>query len=349
MRKLFILLTLLVIVGAYQHYVQGWDFARLRREPVVTYFFPEDASATSTPIGKRGAGTHWETAKPMPKARSGFGAAVAGNTVYVVGGIDGFFRTLSSAMAYDIGADAWRELPRLPQAVHHPAVASDGKKIYVIGGLTGLASRPIDDVYVFDPEKNAWEQLGRLNDFRGGSGAATLDGVVYVLGGVTAAGPDDAMEYYDAPRGGWNGLKSMPTARLFLAAASTPGRLYALGGRKGSLAKNLGATEIYDVKQMTWETGPDMAVPRSEHAAAERGGMIYVFGGEAKEGTIAEIEVFDAKKKAWSTLALPMLSPRHGLAAVAWKDRIYVIGGGRRSGFAVSDLNEVLIIADAKK
>lgn len=344
MRKLFSLLFLLVIVGAYQHYVQGWDFARVRREPIVTYFFPEDASATSTPVGQRGVGTHWETVKPLPKARAAFGAAVAGNTIYVIGGVDGFFRTLSSAMAYDIGADAWREIPRLPQAVHHPAVASDGRKIYVIGGLTGLASRPIDDVYAFDPEKNAWEQLGRLNDFRGGSAAVLLDGTLYVMGGITTAGPDDAFEYYDAARSGWNGLKSMPTARLHLAAASAGGRIYALGGRKGSIAKNLGVTEAYDPKKLEWETITELAVPRSAHAAAERGGLIYAFGGESKEGTIAEVEVFDPKKRAWSTMAVPMPNPRHSLAAVPWKDRIYVIGGGRRSGFSVSDLNEVLIL-----
>ncbi|HTK59889.1 MAG TPA: kelch repeat-containing protein [Candidatus Baltobacteraceae bacterium] len=344
MRKFFSFLFLLVIVGAYLHYVQGWDFARVRREPIVTYFFPEDASATSTPIGLRGTGTHWETVKPMPKPRAAFGAAAAGNTIYVVGGIDGFFRTLSSAMAYDIGADAWRELPRLPQAVHHPAVVSDGKRIYVIGGLTGLASRPIDDVYAFDPEKNSWEQLGRLNDFRGASAAATLDGTLYVMGGVTTAGPDDAFEYYDVPRSGWNGLKSMSTARLDLAAASAGGRIFALGGRKGSVAKSLGTVEAYDPKKQIWESAPDMAVPRSAHAAVARDGLIYVLGGASKEGVVEEVEIFDTKKNAWSTMPLPMPNPRHGLAAVAWKDRIYAIGGGRRTGFAVSDLNEVLIL-----
>jgi len=344
MRKLFRLLFLLVIVGAYLHYVQGWDFARVRREPIVTYFFPEDASATSTPIGQRGVGTHWETVKPMPSPRSEFGAAVVGGTIYVVGGIDGYFRTLSSAMAYDIGADAWREIPRLPQAIHHPAVTSDGKKVYVIGGLTGLASRPTDDVFAFDPEKNAWEQLGRMNDFRGAAAAAALDGRVYIMGGMTTAGPDNSMEYYDPSRSGWNGLKSMPSARMHLAAAAAGGKIFALGGRRGSVAKNFGTAEAYDPKAEEWQTLPEMAMPRSGHAAAGRDGLVYVFGGESKDGTIAGVEVLDAKKGTWSASVPPMLSPRHGLAAVAWKDRLYVIGGGRRSGFSVSDLNEVLII-----
>lgn len=347
MRKLFSLFFLIVVVGSYLHYVQGWDWARARREPVVTYFFPEDASATTTPIGQRGVGTHWETVKPMPDARAEFGAAVLGNTIYVVGGIDGYFRSLSSALAYDIGADAWRELPRLPQAVHHPAVVSDGKKIYVIGGLTGLASRPIDDVYAFNPEKHAWEQQGRLNDFRGAAAAAGIDGTVFVLGGITTAGAADTLEYYDPTRSGWNGLRSMPTSRAYLASASASGKIFALGGRRGSIVKNLASTEAYDVERQDWETLPDMAMPRSGHAAVELEGLVYALGGESKDGTIAEIEVLDPKKKTWSVFPLPMASPRHGFAAVVWKDRLYAIGGGRRAGFSVSDLNEVLILASA--
>lgn len=349
MRKLIFLFFLLACFGAYLHYVQGWDFARLRREPVVTMFFREDASATTTPIGQRGIGTHWETASPMPSPRAAFGAAVVGNTIYAVGGLDGYYRTLSSAVAYDIGADAWRALPDLPQPVHYPTVVSDGQKVYVLGGLTGLAARPMDDVFAFDPLKNSWEQLGRLNDFRGAAAGASLDGVIYLMGGTTTAGNDTNLEFYDASRGVWNGLKTMSVARARLAGASVDGKIYAIGGSKGSVTKNLGTTEIFDLTRKAWETAPDMSIARSGHAASAYDGRIYVFGGESKLGTIAEVEVFNTQKKFWSTLSTPMLSPRHGLAAVTWKDRIYVLGGGRRPGFSVSDLNEVLIIGEVKK
>jgi N-acetylneuraminic acid mutarotase len=349
MRKIFSLIFLLVCVGTYLHYVQGWDFERLRREPSVAFFFPEDASATTTPIGKRGTGTHWETARPMPSSRADFGAAVVGNTIYVVGGLDGFYRTLNSALAYDIGADAWRAIPDLPQSVHHPAVVSDGKRVFVIGGLTGLAARPMDDVFAFDPIKNSWEQLGRLNDFRGAAAAASLDGVVYIIGGNTTAGSGADMEYYDASRGVWNGLHSMSASRSLLAAASADGRIYAVGGSKGSLNKNLGTTEIFDLSRKSWEIVSDMLIPRSGHAAVAVDGRVYVLGGESKMGTIAEVESFNPQNKSWSTLLALMPSPRHGLAAIAWKNRIYTLGGGRRPGFSVSDLNEVLIIGEIER
>jgi N-acetylneuraminic acid mutarotase len=141
----------------------------------------------------------------------------------------------------------------------------------------------------------------------------------------------------------------MPTPRTNLAAAAGGGRVFALGGRRGSLARNLDVMEAYDPNSQDWKTLASMRVPRSGFSAVSHAGLVYAFGGESKEGTIAEIEVFDPKKNSWSTLTLPMRSPRHDFAAVAWKNRVYTIGGGRRPGFSVSDLNEVLILDDGSE
>lgn len=346
MRRLFGFLFLIVAVGAYLHYVQGWDWTRLRRTRVVSVVLREDASATTTPIGTRGTGTHWETAAPMLKTRTDFGAAAIGDTLYVVGGVDGLWGSLDSVEAYDIAGDAWREVATLPMPIHHPAVATDGSKLYVLGGFTGLAARPLDSGYVYDPKADAWRELGRLNDFRGGAAAAFLDDRLYILGGQTSAGADGVLEQYDVERSGWNGLRDMPTPRTRLQAVALDGRMYAIGGSKGSISTNLATTEAYDPGLEEWKTVGQMSVPRSGFAAALNGGLIYVFGGESASGTIETIETFDPKKGAWSSLIQPMPDPRHGLAAVAWKNRIYVLGGGRRKGLSVTDINSVLILAE---
>lgn len=345
MRKLFGLLLLLVGIGAYLYYVQGWDWSRLKRTSVVSTVLHEDASATATPIGERGTGTHWETAAPMLEPRTDFGAAAIGDTIYVVGGVDGYLRSLNSAEAYDIGADRWREIAKLPMPIHHPAVATDGAKLYVLGGFTGLAARPLDSAYAYDPKTDAWEEIGRLNDFLGGAASAFLGDRLYVVGGQTSAGVDSILEYYDPVRKGWNGLKNMPTARMQLQAAVLDGKLYAIGGNKGSVSTNLTTTEAFDPKINAWKGVGPMSTPRSGFAAAASGGRLYVFGGESATGTIETVETFDPTKGSWSTLDLKMADPRHGLAAAVWKDRIYVLGGGRRSGLSVTDLNSVLIIA----
>jgi N-acetylneuraminic acid mutarotase len=164
-----------------------------------------------------------------------------------------------------------------------------------------------------------------------------------MTGGQTGGGIDGDLEYYNAERRGWNGLKPMSTPRTQLQAAALDGRLYAVGGNEGSVPKSVATTEAYEPGVDAWHPMHDMSVARSGFAAAVRDGRLYVFGGENKDGTVDSIEAFDPGRGTWSTLGLKMADPRHGLAAVAWKDRIYVLGGGRRSGLSVTDLNSVLV------
>lgn len=348
MRRLHGLIALLIVVGTYLHYVQGWDFERVKRTAVGRVFWKEDASATTTPVGRRGTGTHWETGSPMPKPRGEFGAAELGGRIYVVGGIDGYGRTLDSVLVYDILTDTWGEAPRLPEARHHAAVAADGERLYVVGGFVGISFRPVDSAFAYDPAKREWSELGGLNDFRGAAAAAVAGGRLFVLGGVTPSGPSASVEWYDIARKGWNGLKTeMATPREHHGAAVLGGKLYAVGGRKGSPATNLAALEVLDPTDGAerWRSLKEMPTPRGGIGAAALGGKLYVFGGEAKGGTIGVVEAYDPKKDAWTALDLPMPSPRHGLAAVTYENRIYVLGGGRRPGFSVSDLNEILVVA----
>lgn len=348
MRKFLGFLLILAGIGAYLYYVQGWDLARLQRTPGIELVLPTNESATTTPIGMRGVGTHWETLAPMPQARADFGAATIGDVIYVVGGVDGYLRTLNSLEAYDVVTDTWREMAKMPQPIHHPAVATDGQKLYVLGGMTGLAARPLDSAFAYDPKTDTWSELGRLNDFRGGAAAAVQDRL-YIMAGVTTAGIDDSVEYYDFVHTNWNGVTKMPTARTQLQTVVDGGKIYAIGGNKGTIETNLGTTEAYDPATDVWKTLPNLAVARSGFAAAESGGRIYAIGGERKDGVIDAIEVFDPAKGSWSSLGVMMSDPRHGLAAASWKNRIYVLGGGRRSGLSVTDENTALILETPKK
>ncbi len=344
MRKLFGAILLLAAVGGYLHYVQGWDWARLKRTRAVALVLREDASATTTPIGARGTGTHWETAAPMPGARTEFGAVTVGDRIYAIGGIDGYMRTLDAVQSYDVVSDTWRDEPKLPMPIHHPAVATDGANVYVLGGFTGLASRPLDSAYAYDPKTRSWREIGRLNDFRGGAAAAFLGDRLYVMAGRTGGGVDGALEYYDAARGGWNGLKGLSVPRTLFQAAALDGKLYAIGGNRGSVSTSLSDVESYDPVANEWKGVGAMSAARSGFASVVVDGSVYAIGGEGKAGVLGLVEAFDPKKGVWSKLSPGLPDPRRGLAAAAWKNRIYVLGGGRRSGLSVTDLNSVLIL-----
>lgn len=342
MKKIFWLVALLAGVGAYLHVVQGWDGERVRRLPGISYVLKSDASATTTPIGERGAGTHWETASPMPFARADFGAALVGERIFVVGGRDGYARTLASVLVYNIPTDTWSEVAPLPQALHHPAVATDGKQVFVVGGLTSISSRPLDVVYAYDPARNSWSELGQLNDFRGDAAAAYVGDRLMILGGTTTAGTDAVFETYHPERKGWNGLPMMPTRRRAHGIAVIDGELYAFGGRFGT-SKDVLATEVY-TKSGEWKKLPDMPAARRSFGTFVHDGKAYVLGGMNDTGLPSFIDVFDPATDAWSAFPLDMPHPRQGLGVVHYKNRVYAIGGGLRKNFSVSDLNEVLIL-----
>lgn len=346
MKKLLTIIALLAGLVAYLHYVQGWGARRFVNE-TIGRFRPAD-SATTTPIGSGGVGTHWETAAPMKKARSEIGAAEVNGKIYVIGGLDGYGRTTDSVEVYDIEKDSWSEAAKLPQALHHPAVTTDGEKVYVVGGFIGIAFRPVDTVYVYEPETDSWSEAGRLNDFRGAGAAAFAEGKLHAAGGVTSSGVSGTFEWYDGEGRVWNGLKDLPTPREHLAAVGLDGKFYAIGGRKRWVDQNLAAMEAFDVPAREWKALPPMPTKRGGIAAAASGGKIHVFGGEGKDGTFSQVEVYDPKAAAWESFSPALPTPRHGLAAVPYRNRIYVLGGGRRPGFAVSDVNEVLIFETPK-
>jgi hypothetical protein len=92
---------------------------------------------------------------------------------------------------------------------------------------------------------------------------------------------------------------------------------------------------------------PSMRTPRGGIASARVGRTIVVFGGEEiglpGGATIAPVEAFDTRRRRWRQLA-PMRTPRHGLGAVSFGDRVYAIEGGPQPGFHFSSAIEALSI-----
>ena len=95
--------------------------------------------------------------------------------------------------------------------------------------------------------------------------------------------------------------------------------------------------------------GREALAPRAARsrtrAAAPRprpsGGTIVSVGGESPAGTHAAVYGFDVATGRWRRLPdLP--TPRHGLGAVTFAGRVYVIGGGPQPGLTVTGANEVL-------
>lgn len=331
---------ILLLLGGYFYYVRGWDYQAFQNSSVGRLIFErEETVSPDEPV----AGTRWQTMRPMLTSRSEIGAAIIGEKIYVVGGIDAYARTLRSMEIYDIATDTWSNGPPMPQALHHPAVTTDGEKLYVLGGLIGISFETVDTGYVFDPATSQWSEMPRLGDFRGAAMAGVLEGNVYLAGGVDLTGPTNGVLKFDTEKQSWGSIASMSAPREHLAGAVLDGKLYAIAGRTHFPDGNVDALEVYDPATGAWLGLAPIPTPRSGFGAASVNDRIYVFGGEGPNGTIKNVEVYVPEFDSWQPFG-EIPTARHGVTAVAHENRIYVLGGGKRVGYSVSNLNEVLII-----
>ncbi len=160
-----------------------------------------------------------------------------------------------------------------------------GGKIYVFGGLSSTTK--LATVERYDPATNAWTGRAAMPTARYATSAVTLNGKIYVIGGVNASNQiQNIVEVYDPVADSWSTAASMPTARSRLAAVTGPdGKIYAIGGSTSSTLDLTGyssVVEVYTPATDSWTTAAPMNTPRVGLAAAVSGGQIYAFGGYGK-------------------------------------------------------------------
>ena len=125
----------------------------------------------------------------------------------------------------------------------------------------------------------------------------------------------------------------MPNPRDHLAAVLVQNKIYALGGRRGAIMRNV---DVYDIATDTWSPGPPLPAPTSGMAAALLGdGRIHVIGGENPKtfggGVIDRHFVLDIASGTWSEGPKALLAV-HGPAYGEVAGVLLIAGGSRRQG-----------------
>jgi non-specific serine/threonine protein kinase len=285
-------------------------------------------------------GGSWQRHAALPLPRTEVFAAAANGELVVGGGFLEDGATSARADAYSPRRDRWRRLPDLPVAVNHAMAASDGKRVYLVGGYAGQigAGQAVRGAWVLDGGR--WRTLPRPPAARAAGGAAIVRGKLYVAGGVGTSGLAKQTMVYDPARRRWTWAPG-PTPREHLAVTALGGRVYALAGRLGGIDTNLGALQSYVPGARRWADLPPIPHPRGGTGAAALGNRIVSVGGEEPGGTVASVYAYDVAARRWDRLDdLP--TPRHGLGVATLGGRVYVVGGGPRPGLFVSDANESL-------
>jgi N-acetylneuraminic acid mutarotase len=206
--------------------------------------------------------------------------------------------------------------------------------LFALCMINALTDRAVD---------NSWTTEASMHFSRNGGGAATVNGIVHVIGGSQRYNTSDtgfsympinSTEAYDPDIDTWVEKAPMPTPRDGLGTATFQGKIYCFGGRNVSkdYALSINVTEVYDTVTDSWETKTPMPTARYGLQANEIDGKIYLIGGwiESESSSIAEksaqVEIYDPMTDNWAT-GSPTPTAVAGYASAVLDGKIYIISG----------------------
>jgi N-acetylneuraminic acid mutarotase len=239
----------------------------------------------------------------------------------------------------------WESRAPVPDARTESSVATDGSRIYLVGGFGRgegrRATAPLA-MLVYDPAADAWSSAGDIPEGVNHAGFAAVGGKLYIIGGFggRSFSPTPSVRIYDPAGQTWRDGAPMPTPRGALAVAVLDGKIHAIGGNAargsslephehGTAARDnsVGTHEVYDPAADSWTRLPPLPTPRNHLGAAVVAGKIHVVGGRVPgDMELTTHEIYDPRTRSWSA-GPPMPTGRSGIAVVAHRDRLYVFGG----------------------
>ncbi|WP_420477582.1 Kelch repeat-containing protein [Brevundimonas sp. FT23028] len=309
---------------------------------------PAAARAQAEPVGR------WTSRASLPWIGQEIYAAVWNGKIVTAGGLvmrrGQPLHVEDRVAAYDPAADVWSELPRLPEARHHPMVMVAGGELNIVGGYARTeAGEWVNTTTAWALKDGGWVEAARLPTPQAEAVGAGMNGRLHLIGGRTPEGEANAgwNDQTDTDRhrvrvdGRWETARPAPVARNSAAAAVLDGAIWVAGGRTVS-GGGTGRLDRYDPAADRWDTLAP--IPRSDAqnsqvggglAMAEAGGRLVAFGGEwfapgrsgGGGGVFAETWIYDPARDAW-TAGPDMKTPRHGLAAASVDGAVYAIAGG---------------------
>jgi hypothetical protein len=221
------------------------------------------------------------------------------------------------------GEGEWERGPSLSSRRSYIAAAQVGPSIYVAGGMVGETGRPLATFQRLDAEAGRWETLSPLPEPTRAAVAASVDGVVYVIGGTTPDGNTRAVWAWDGER--WSARAPLPAPRFNHEAVTLGGKVYVLGGfEQGEEHDEVYA---YDPAADRWELVSHL--PRANHAfgAVAFRDEIWVIGGRRGEEVLDEVRIFDPRTRRWRS-GPPLPEPMELLGAAVAGDEIHAVWEG---------------------
>lgn len=235
---------------------------------------------------------------------------------------------LLPVLAWTLVGCRWREDAPMPTARHSLGAATVSGLVYAVGG----SRSPYYDERVteeYNPALGTWRTKAPMPSAREDFATVAVGGKIYLLGGTDLSAPFPLpwVDAYDPVADQWTTRASLPTGRYGGGAAAFGGRIFAVGGIcKGGPVWSWSPCTLdeYDPASDSWTVGgllPDRLQTSNVNAAA-LGGKIYALSCNAA----CTLDELDPVTKTWTPRA-PLPRPRYDSAFVAWRGKLYVIGG----------------------
>jgi N-acetylneuraminic acid mutarotase len=170
----------------------------------------------------------WRELAQLPAGRAAGGAAVIGDTLYVIAGIGPAGLTHAS-YALDLRRNRWRQIPG-PTPREHLAVTATGGRVYALAGRTAGLNTNLRVLESWKPGARRWTRLPPVPAARGGTGATAVGRTIVSVGGEAPGGTIASVYAFDTASKRWRRLPDLPTPRHGLGVVATGRTVYVIAG-----------------------------------------------------------------------------------------------------------------------
>ena len=222
----------------------------------------------------------WISRTAIPVGVSNLCVAEYQDKLYVPGGWTGTVYPLALQRYNQWGNSWYIGADSMPEGRYGASCAVVADTMYVFGGYgpSGISR----SCFAYSFNEGTWSLKDSMATARQFTAAVTVNGKIYVIGGVNASLTDlTTVEMYDPATGVWSTKTPMLTGRGGLGASNIGGRVYAFGGGWTSY---LNTVEYYTTEADTaggtpWVTDTSFVNGRRTLGAAALGNDAYVVGG----------------------------------------------------------------------
>ena len=192
------------------------------------------------------------------------------------------------------------------------------------------------------PGPDAWIEARPLSVPRFEAYAASFEGRIYFIGGITgnlgdiaSATPSRRVDVYDPVADLWLDGAELPAdaPKHHLSVAVMPDGIYVLGGFDGIVAQHpdepfVPVARAYALRGGAWVALAPPPLARGAATAQAINGRIYLTGGTTTEGVrpFNQLDIYDPQADRW-TSGQAMPTAREHLASCAAGGRMIVVGG----------------------